>query len=72
MHGINGREIHSMFLILSELDKIIDSYSTLLKGYLPIHLITAILNQVQEYLKANHPSFKVLHKDPAVYYNMPR
>ena len=76
MHGINAREIHSMFFILSELDKIIDSYSTLLKGYLPIHLITpqritAILNQVQEYLKANHPSFKVLHKDPAVYYNMP-
>lgn len=76
MHGINAREVQSMFLVLSELDKVIDSYSTLLKGYLPVHLMTPqrisqILNQVQEHLKTNHPSFRVLHMDPAVYYNMP-
>ena len=76
MHGINAREVQSMFLVLSELDKVIDSYSTLLKGYLPVHLMTpqriaVILNQVQEHLKAHHPSFRVLHMEPAVYYNMP-
>ena len=32
MHGINAREVQSMFLVLSELDKVIDSYSTLLSA----------------------------------------
>ena len=76
MHGINAREINAMSLIMSELDELIDSYSTLLKGYLPIHLMTPqrindILKQVEEHLKTNHPAFQVLHKQPAVYYNMP-
>ena len=32
MHRINAREINSISLVLSELDELIDSYSTLLKG----------------------------------------
>ena len=76
MHGINAREINSMSLVVAELDELVSSYLTLLKGYLPIHLMTPqriadVLNQVQEHLKTKHPAFRVLHMRPAVYYNMP-
>ena len=75
MHGINAREMHSMSLVLEELDKLMDSFATLYKGYLPIHRITPqkvmyILKQVQGHLETHHLAFRVLHMQPGVYYNM--
>ena len=56
MHGINAREINAMILAHSFDDP---------------QRITDILKQVEEHLKTNHPAIRVLHKQPAVYYNMP-
>ena len=76
MHGISAREINTMFLALSELDKMIDSYTSLLKGYLPLQIITPqrikdILANVGEHLKTDFPTFRILHETPSVYYNLP-
>ena len=76
MHGINAREIQTMFLVLAELDKLINSYTVLQKGFLPIHLITPqriqhILDNVHVCLTQKFPIYRILHESPAVYYNMP-
>ena len=76
MHGINAREVQTMFLVLSELDKLIDSYTVLQKGFLPLHLITPqriknILENVNKHLKADFPTYRILHESPSIYYLTP-
>ena len=74
MHSINAHEVSTMLLMITEMDKLINSYNVLLKGYLPLDLIPpdriqTILRNITDYLRLNHPAFKILHTNPTVYYH---
>ena len=74
MHSINAHEVSTMLLMITEMDKLINSYNILLKGYLPLDLIPpdrihTILRNITDYLRLNHPAFHILHTNPTVYYH---
>ena len=74
MHSINAHEVSTMLLMITEMDKLINSYNVLLKGYLPLDLIPpariqTILRNITDYLRLNHPTFKILHTNPTTYYH---
>ena len=64
INAISLCEINALLILLSEVDNVVESYNTLLRGKLPIHLISPakikfILDEVTEHLSTNHPSFKI-------------
>ena len=75
INAISLREINALLILLSEVDNVVESYNTLLRGRLPIHLISPakikfILDEVTEHLSMNHPSFKIQYTQPSAYYQM--
>ena len=76
MHGINSREINTMLLITSELEKFISGCDVLLRGYVPVQIVPPqqlleIIGNISDYLQQNQPNYQVVYKQPASYYQMP-
>ena len=75
MHAFNIRNLHTLQLVISELDSFIIALGKLKEGYLSPYLVSTtelqvLIDYVTDALNKNYPTYVLAHTRPEKYYEM--